>query len=36
MKRLAAEIFVSYLPVWLAGIVWIVTAVGERFKGIRT
>lgn len=31
MKQLAAEIFVSYLPVWLAGVVWLVTAVQQRF-----
>lgn len=33
MKQLAAEIFVSYLPIWLAGIVWLVTAVQDQFTG---
>jgi hypothetical protein len=31
VKQLAVEIFVSYLPIWLGGLVWIVTTLRDRF-----
>lgn len=31
MKQLAAEIFLSYLPIWLAVPVWIVTSLRGWF-----